>query len=57
MDAALIGKGRMPLRLAFRLARVPPELKARSSTGDVAFELLDMLGLFLDDGFDQISDR
>jgi hypothetical protein len=24
--------------------------------GDVAFQLLDMLGLLLDDGFDQIAD-
>ena len=43
MDAALIGK---------RDAR--GELKR--STGDVALQLLDVLALFLDDGFDQIAD-
>ena len=40
MDAALIGKGRLRLVLA----------------GDIAFQLLDVLGLLLNDGFDQITD-
>ena len=29
----------------------------RTLAGDVAFQLLDVLGLFLDHGFDQITDR
>jgi hypothetical protein len=64
MDAALIGKGRMPLKARMPLegrmplkACVPLKRKARSLAGDVAFQLLDVLGLFLDDGFYQITDR
>jgi hypothetical protein len=60
LDAALIGKGCQRL---FLVHFVMPHMRrgqrvdlAGDLAGDVAFQLLDVLGLLLDDGFDQVAD-